>query len=49
MERQALLVEGGCFDRPDGFLDAEAHEISGRDVPGAHGAGLSVNVGAVIG
>ena len=48
MDREALLVECGCLYRPDRLLNAQADEIGGRDIAGAHGAGAAVDVLAVI-
>ena len=49
MEGEGLLVELGALDRAGGFLDAEADEVGGGDGLGAYGAGLSVDIGVVIG
>jgi hypothetical protein len=48
MEREGLFVELRRLDGPGGALDAEADEGRGGDGPGAHGAGLAVDISAVF-
>ena len=42
MHRQGLLVELGLLDRSGGTLDAEADEVGGGDIAGAHRAGADL-------
>jgi hypothetical protein len=48
VDGEAQLVELGAFDRADGLLDADADQVGRGDVAGTDGAGLPVDVGAVI-
>ena len=48
MDGEAELVEQGSLDRADGLLDADADQVGRGDIAGADGAGLAVDVGAVV-